>query len=152
MLVVGKKAPKFALPNQKGEIVSLKDYTGKKVALYFYPKDDTPGCTAQACNLRDNISLLKKNDIEIVGVSVDSVKKHLKFEEKFELPFALLSDEEKVMVNDYEVWGEKKFMGKAYMGTSRVTFLLDEKSKIIAIIDKVDTKNHTAQILEAFGI
>jgi thioredoxin-dependent peroxiredoxin len=152
MLQTNKKAPAFSAPNQNGETIALKDFKGKKVVIYFYPKDDTPGCTAQACNLRDNISGLQKLGIEIIGISVDDVKKHKKFEEKYELPFTLISDSEKVIVEAYEVWGEKKFMGKTYMGTSRVTFLIDEEGKIAHIIDKVDTKNHTAQILEVWGL
>jgi peroxiredoxin Q/BCP len=125
----------------------LKDFKGQKVALYFYPKDDTPGCTAQACNLRDNFSELSDKGIVVLGVSVDEVKKHKKFEDKYKLPFTLVADEEKTIVADYGLWGEKKFMGKTYMGTSRVTFLIDEKGKIVHIIEKVDTKNHTEQIL-----
>jgi thioredoxin-dependent peroxiredoxin len=152
MLQIGKKAPAFSALNQNGEIIALKDFKGKKVVIYFYPKDDTPGCTAQACNLRDNISGLQKLGLEIIGISVDDVKKHKKFEEKYELPFTLIADTEKTIVADYEVWGEKKFMGKTYMGTSRVTFLIDEAGKIAHIIEKVDTKNHTAQILEAWGM
>ncbi len=152
MIKIGRKAPNFSVANQDGDIVTLKDFVGKKLAIFFYPKDDTPGCTAQACNLRDNFTLLKKKKITVLGVSVDSMKKHVKFQNKYELPFTLLSDEDKKMVHDYEVWGEKKFMGKTYMGTSRVTFLIDETSKLKAIIDKVDTDNHTAQILEAFGV
>jgi thioredoxin-dependent peroxiredoxin len=152
MLQINKKAPAFSAPNQNGETIALKDFKGKKVVIYFYPKDDTPGCTAQACNLRDNTSGLQKLGIEIIGISVDDVKKHKKFEEKYELPFTLIADTEKTIVADYEVWGEKKFMGKTYMGTSRVTFLIDEAGKIAHIIDKVDTKNHTAQILEVWGM
>jgi thioredoxin-dependent peroxiredoxin len=152
MLATGKKAPTFSAPNQNGETIDLKDLKGKKVVLYFYPKDDTPGCTAQACNLRDNISGLQAKGIEVIGISVDDVKKHKKFEEKYELPFTLIADIDKTIVADYEVWGEKKFMGKTYMGTSRVTFLIDEDGKINHIIEKVDTKNHTAQILEIWGL
>jgi thioredoxin-dependent peroxiredoxin len=152
MIEIGKKAPAFKSINQNGEEVSLKDFKGKKLALYFYPKDDTPGCTAQACNLRDNMKLLTKKGIEVVGVSVDDVKKHKKFEDKYELNFTLLADTEKKIVADYGVWGEKKFMGKTYMGTNRVTFLIDETGKVVHVINKVETANHTTQILEAFGI
>ena len=152
MLKTGSKAPAIKGVDQNNETIQLKDYAGKKVALYFYPKDDTPGCTAQACNLRDNISLLKKKGIEIIGISVDDVKKHKKFEEKYELPFRLIADTEKIIVENYEVWGEKKFMGKTYMGISRTTFLINETGKIDAIIEKVDTKEHTAQILEVWGL
>jgi peroxiredoxin Q/BCP len=146
-LKIGDKAPAFVANDQNGLPVSLKDFKGQKVALYFYPKDDTPGCTAQACNLRDNFSALTNKGIVVLGVSVDEVKKHKKFEDKYKLPFTLVADEEKTIVADYGLWGEKKFMGKTYMGTSRVTFLIDEKGKIVHIIEKVDTKNHTEQIL-----
>jgi peroxiredoxin Q/BCP len=146
-LKIGDKAPAFVANDQNGLPVSLKDFKGQKVALYFYPKDDTPGCTAQACNLRDNFSALTNKGIVVLGVSVDEVKKHKKFEDKYKLPFTLVADEEKTIVADYGLWGEKKFMGKTYMGTSRVTFLIDEKGKIEHIIEKVDTKNHTEQIL-----
>jgi len=152
MLTKGKKAPAFSAPNQDGEIVSLKDYLGKKVAIYFYPKDDTPGCTEQACNIRDNMSGLKKIGIEIIGISVDDVKKHKKFEQKYELPFKLIADEDKKIVEKYQVWGEKKMYGRVYMGIFRTTYLINEKGEIVHVIEKVDTKNHTAQILEGFGL
>jgi thioredoxin-dependent peroxiredoxin len=152
MLKIGSKAPAITSVDQNGNAIQLKDYLGKKVALYFYPKDDTPGCTAQACNLRDNIALLQNKGIVVLGVSVDDVKKHKKFEEKYELPFTLIADTEKTVVEKYEVWGEKKFMGKTYMGTSRTTFLINENGKIDAIIEKVDTKGHTAQILDEWGL
>ncbi len=147
-LKVGDKAPDFTAPDQNGNPVSLSDYKGKKVVLYFYPKDDTPGCTKEACNFRDNHAALKKKGYVVLGVSVDSVKKHKKFEEKYELPFTLVSDEEKKVVEAYGVWGKKKFMGREYMGTNRVTFVIDEKGKIEKVIDKVDTENSTAQVLE----
>ena len=149
-LSVGKKAPAFTGVDQNGNSISLKDFKGKKVVLYFYPKDDTPGCTAQACNLRDNHSELLKKGFAVIGVSVDSVKKHKKFEEKYELPFSLIADEDKKIVEAYGVWGEKKFMGKTYMGTTRTTFLIDEDGKIKSIIEKPDTKNHAAEVLEAW--
>jgi peroxiredoxin Q/BCP len=152
MLTKGKKAPAFSAPNQDGEIVSLKDYLGKKVAIYFYPKDDTPGCTEQACNIRDNMSGLKKTGIEIIGISVDDVKKHKKFEQKYELPFTLIADEDKKIVEKYQVWGEKKMYGRVYMGIFRTTYLINENGEIVRVIEKVDTKNHTAQILEGFGL
>ena len=152
MLTKGKKAPAFSAPNQDGEIVSLKDYLGKKVAIYFYPKDDTPGCTEQACNIRDNMSGLKKIGIEIIGISVDDVKKHKKFEQKYELPFTLIADEDKKIVEKYQVWGEKKMYGRVYMGIFRTTYLINENGEIVRVIEKVDTKNHTAQILEGFGL
>jgi peroxiredoxin Q/BCP len=152
MLTKGKKAPAFSAPNQDGEIVSLKDYLGKKVAIYFYPKDDTPGCTEQACNIRDNMSGLKKTGIEIIGISVDDVKKHKKFEQKYELPFTLIADEDKKIAEKYQVWGEKKMYGRVYMGIFRTTYLINENGEIVHVIEKVDTKNHTAQILEGFGL
>ena len=147
----GDKAPAFTAKDQNGKEASLSDYKGKKVVLYFYPKDDTPGCTAQACNLRDNYSELQKKGFVVLGVSVDSAKSHKKFEEKFDLPFTLVSDDEKKIVEAYGVWGEKKFMGKTYMGTNRVTFLIDEEGVIKKILSKVDTKNHTEEVLEAWG-
>lgn len=150
-LTVGKKAPAFSGVDQNGNSIALKDFKGKKVVLYFYPKDDTPGCTAQACNLRDNHSELLKKGFVVIGVSVDSVKKHKKFEEKYELPFSLVADEDKKIVEAYGVWGEKKFMGKTYMGTTRTTFLIDEDGKIKSIIEKPDTKNHAAEVLEAWA-
>jgi len=149
-LKIGAKAPAFTGVDQNGKSISLKDFKGKKVVLYFYPKDDTPGCTAQACNLRDHHSGLLKKGFVVIGVSVDSVKKHKKFEEKYSLPFSLIADEDHVIVEAYGVWGEKKFMGKTYMGTSRTTFLIDESGNIKAIIEKPDTKNHAAEVLEAW--
>lgn len=146
-LKAGDKAPDFSVPDQDGNMVSLKDYKGKKVILYFYPKDDTPGCTAEACNLRDNRPLIMKKDYEIIGVSADTVKSHKKFAEKFNLPFKLLADTEKDIINKYGVWGEKKFMGRKYMGILRVTFLINEKGVIEQVISDVKTKNHAEQIL-----
>lgn len=147
MLQTGDKAPDFSALNQDGETVSLKDFKGKKVILYFYPKDNTPGCTKQACSLRDGYSQLKKAGFEILGVSVDSVKSHKKFEEKFELPFTLISDEAKEIVEKYSVWGKKKFMGREYMGTFRKTFVINEKGIIQQIIDKVEVSDAANQIL-----
>jgi len=146
----GDKAPAFKGKDQNGKDVSLADFAGKKVVLYFYPKDDTPGCTAQACNLRDNYSLLTKKGLVVLGVSVDGAKSHKKFEEKYELPFTLIADDDKKIVEAYGVWGEKKFMGKTYMGTHRVTFLIDEHGNIKSIISKPDTKNHTEEVLKAW--
>jgi peroxiredoxin Q/BCP len=146
-LQVGDVAPAFTSKDQHGNPVSLSDFKGKKVILYFYPKDDTPGCTKEACNFRDNHADLKKKGYEVLGVSVDSAKKHQKFIEKYELPFTLISDEEKQVVEAYGVWGKKKFMGREYMGTNRVTFVITEKGIIENIIDKVDNENATAQIL-----
>jgi peroxiredoxin Q/BCP len=148
----GAAAPDFTVNDQNGNPISLSDYKGKKVALYFYPKDDTPGCTAQACNLRDNFSEIQKKGVIVLGVSTDSDKSHKKFEEKYKLPFTLLADTEKEIVEKYGVWGEKKFMGKTFLGTNRTTFLINESGKIDHVIEKVDTKNHTAQIMEAWGL
>jgi len=143
----GDKAPDFTAENQDGKTVKLSDFKGKKVVLYFYPKDDTSGCTAEACNLRDNYSDLRAKGYEVVGVSIDPVKSHDKFVKKYDLPFTLLADTEKKIVEDYGVWAEKSMYGRKYMGTVRTTFLIDEKGKIEKIIDKVDTKNHTEQII-----
>lgn len=147
-LKVGDIAPDFTGVNEKNEVISLKDYQGKKLVLFFYPKDNTPGCTAEACNLRDNYSELKEKGYELLGVSPDSAKKHENFIKKFDFPFSLLADTEKEVLNAYEVWGLKKFMGKEYDGVHRTTFVIDEEGKIEKIIKKVKTKDHTAQILE----
>jgi peroxiredoxin Q/BCP len=144
----GDKAPNFKGKDQNGKVVSLKDFTGKKLVIYFYPKDNTPGCTVEACNLRDNYSLLKKKGFEILGVSADDETKHLKFIEKFDLPFSLIADVDLKVIRAFDVWGEKKFMGKTYDGINRTTFVIDEKGKIERVITSVDTKNHTEQILE----
>lgn len=150
-LNVGDKAPDFKANDQNGKIVSLKDYKGQKVVLYFYPKDDTPTCTVQACNLRDNISALKAKGINVIGISVDDEKKHKKFETKHQLPFTLIADVDKKIVEDYGVWGEKQFMGRTIIGTHRVSFLIDEKGKIAHIIEKVKSKIHSDQILECWS-
>lgn len=143
----GDKAPDFIARDQNGDTISLKDFIGKKVVLYFYPKDATPGCTAQACNLRDHDEVLKKNGFEVIGVSADPEKAHQKFIEKHKLPFPLISDTGKVVCKDYGIWGEKKFMGKTYDGIHRTTFVISEKGIIEKIVTKVDTKNHTEQLL-----
>ncbi len=143
----GNLAPQFEGVNQNGESIKLADYLVKKVVLYFYPKDDTPGCTAQACNLRDNYTELLKKGFQVIGVSMDSVSKHKKFEKKYELPFPLIADEDRKIVEVYGVYGEKQFMGKTYMGINRTTFLIDEEGTIKRIIDKPDTKNQTEQVL-----
>ncbi len=143
----GNLAPQFEGVNQNGDSIKLADYLGKKVVLYFYPKDDTPGCTAQACNLRDNYTALLKKGFQVIGVSMDSVSKHKKFEKKYELPFPLIADEDRKIVEVYGVYGEKQFMGKTYMGINRTTFLIDEEGTIKRIIDKPDTKNQTEQVL-----
>ncbi len=146
----GSKAPAFSGIDQDGNSIALKDFKGKRIVLYFYPKDDTPGCTAQACNLRDNHSILLKEGFVVIGVSADSVKSHKKFEEKFKLPFSLIADEDKKIVEAYGVWGEKKFMGRTYDGIHRTTFLIDEQGKIKSIISKPDTKNHAQEVMEAW--
>ena len=147
----GGKAPAFKGVDQNGQPISLADFKGKKVILYFYPKDDTPGCTTQACNLRDNYKALIKKGFQVIGVSVDDVKSHKKFETKHALPFPLVADSDKAIVTKYNLWGEKKFMGKTYMGTTRTTFLIDEDGKIVKIINKPDTANHTDEVLAAWA-
>ncbi len=147
-LKIGDKAPDFKGIDQDGASISLKDFIGKKVVLYFYPKDDTPGCTAEACNLRDNYSGLRKKGYEIVGVSADDEVSHKKFSDKYELPFSLIADTNKKILQSYNAWGEKNMYGKKYMGILRKTYIIDENGKIEKIFDKVDTKNHTEQILE----
>ena len=144
----GSKAPLFKAEDQNGEMVSLEDFKGKKVALYFYPKDNTPTCTTQACNFRDNYTLLQQRGIVVLGVSVDNIKSHKKFEQKFSLPFTLISDPEHEIATKYGVWGLKKFKGREFMGVHRTTFLINEKGVIEHIITKVKSKEHTAQILE----
>ena len=146
-LKIGDKAPTIDAVDQNGNQITLDQYKGKKVVLYFYPKDMTSGCTAQACNLSDNYSHLNKNGYDVIGVSCDSVKRHQKFIEKYDLPFNLISDEDKKVVNDYGVWQLKKFMGREYMGIVRTTFLIDENGVVEDIISKVNTKDHTNQII-----
>lgn len=145
-LKVGDNAPQFTSKNQNGEEIKLSDFQGKKVILYFYPKDNTPGCTTEACNFRDNYQSLLKDGFEVIGVSIDSEQSHQKFISKFELPFNLVSDEDKKIVEDYGVWVEKNMYGKKYMGTARTTFIIDEKGIIQHIIKKVDNKNASQQI------
>jgi peroxiredoxin Q/BCP len=145
----GTKAPVFTAPDQNGEMVSLKGFKGKKVALYFYPHDDTPTCTTQACNLRDNYRVLQKEGYQVIGVSTDSVKSHKKFEKKYRLPFPLLADEDRKIVTQYQVWGEKKFMGRTFDGTHRTTFLIDEEGMITRIIDKPVSRAHAKEILNS---
>jgi peroxiredoxin Q/BCP len=144
----GQKAPDFTAKDQDGNNVSLSQFAGKKVVLYFYPKDDTPGCTAEACDFRDNYQGLTAKGIVVLGVSVDDEKSHQKFVTKHSLPFTLIADPDKKIVEAYGVWGEKNMYGKKYMGTNRTTFLIDENGVISHIIKKVDTKNSTAQVLE----
>lgn len=147
-LEAGQKAPQFEVKNEKGELIKLSDYLGKKVVLYFYPKDATPGCTAQACDLRDNYDALLKAGYVVLGVSSDDEKSHKKFIEKQSLPFPLLADTDLKVHEAYGTWVEKSMYGRKYMGTARTTFVIDEKGEIAEIIEKVDTKNHTAQILK----
>ncbi len=147
-LKVGDKAPDFSVTDQNGKVHTLADYSGKILAIYFYPKDMTPGCTAQACDLRDHETVLMKKNIQVIGVSADDEKRHAKFAEKYELPFPLLADTDLTMIKAYGVWGPKKFMGKEYEGIHRTTFIIDEKGIIKAIIEKVKTKEHAAQILD----
>jgi peroxiredoxin Q/BCP len=144
----GQKAPEFSAKDQDGKSINLADFAGKTVVLYFYPKDDTPGCTAEACDFRDNYQGLSEKDIVVLGVSVDDEKSHIKFIAKHSLPFTLLADTDKEIVSSYGVWGEKSMYGKTYMGTNRKTFIIDKEGNIAHIISKVDTKNSTAQVLE----
>jgi peroxiredoxin Q/BCP len=147
-LNIGDPAPDFTSTDQTGQPIKLSDYRGKKVVIYFYPKDDTPGCTAQACSLRDNYERLKAAGYEVLGISVDDVKSHQKFASKYDLPFTLVADTDQQIVEAYGVWQEKSMYGRTYMGTVRTTFLIDENGIITDIIGKVDTKNHAEQILK----
>lgn len=148
--VEGKKAPAFKLKNQNGETISLTDFSGKKLAIYFYPKDDTPTCTVQACNLRDNFKSLQQHGIEVIGVSPDEVESHKKFENKHQLPFTILADPKHVMLEKYGVWGEKSMYGRKYMGVIRTTFLIDEKGILRKIIEKPKSSEHAKEILKEF--
>jgi peroxiredoxin Q/BCP len=148
-LKVGDKAPDFTVNDQEGNPLKLSSLRGQKVVLYFYPRDMTPGCTAEACNLRDNYKSMVRKGYEVLGVSTDSEKSHKKFIEKEKLPFRLLADTEKVIHDAYGTWVEKSMYGRKYMGTARVTFVIDEKGVIEDIIEKVDTKNHVDQILDS---
>lgn len=145
-IAVGAQAPAFSLPDQDGRIHSLSEYKGKKVLLYFYPKDDTPGCTTEACNFRDGYDEFKKMGLVILGVSKDSVKSHKKFSEKFLLPFPLLSDEIGDVIESYESWGKKKFMGREYMGVLRNSFLIDEEGKIAKVYESVKVGEHAEEV------
>jgi len=146
-LQVGDKAPSIEAKDQDGNTIKLSDFQGKKVVIYFYPKDSTPACTAQACSLRDNYEALLAKGYVVLGVSVDDEKSHKKFANKYSLPFPLLADSEHTIVEAYGVWGEKMLYGRKYMGTIRTTFIIDEKGVIQEIISKVDTKNHAGQVL-----
>jgi peroxiredoxin Q/BCP len=144
----GDQAPAINAVDQNGEKITLAEYKGKKVVLYFYPKDDTPGCTAEACDLRDNYSRFLSQGYEVIGVSADSESSHRKFITKYALPFRLISDPDKKVLQDYDAWGEKKMYGKSYMGILRKTYLINEEGVVEKIIDKVNTKEHTKQIFE----
>ena len=148
MLKIGDKAPDFSLINDKGKNVTLKELKGKKVILYFYPKDDTSGCTKEACSFRDNIKIIEKKNAVVIGVSKDNTKSHQKFKKKYDLPFTLLSDENLDMLKEYDVWKEKSMYGRKYMGIERTTFIIDEKGKIQDIFNKVKVDGHTEEILE----
>ena len=147
MLKIGDKMPEFEVVDQDGNVVSSKDFIGKKTIVYFYPKDNTPGCTAEACNLRDNYEALKAQGYNVVGVSKDSAASHRKFIDKFDLPFTLLSDKSTQMLQDFGAWGEKKMCGKTCVGTLRRTFIFNDEGVLERVIEKVDTKDHAAQIL-----
>ena len=150
-LSIGSALPAFTGIDQNGEELNASSFNGKRLVIYFYPKDNTPGCTAQACSLRDDYSLLTENNITILGVSADSVSSHKKFIDKFNLPFPLISDTDKVLLNLFGVWGEKKFMGKVYDGIHRTTFLFDESGVLISVIEKPNTKNHSSEILAIYN-
>ena len=150
-LAEGTKAPAFKGKDQNGNPVSLADHKGKKVVLFFYPEDDTPTCTIQACNLRDNYGLLKKNGFVVIGVSPDEEKKHKKFEAKFDLPFTLVADTDHTIIDQYGVWGEKQLYGRTYMGLHRTTFLIDEKGIIRKIFLRPKNKQHSEEIINAWA-
>ena len=149
-LEINKSAPEFELSDQDGDLHKLSDYRGKRLVLYFYPKDDTPGCTAEACSFRDNYSVFKQNDIVILGVSADSAESHAKFQEKYQLPFPLLSDPDHKVSEMYGVWGLKKYRGREYYGINRTTFLIDEEGNLVKIYKKVKPAEHAQEIMEEF--
>jgi thioredoxin-dependent peroxiredoxin len=149
-LTQGQKAPAFKGKNQNGDTISLADFKGKKVVLYFYPEDDTPTCTVQACNLRDNYALLKKEGFTIIGISPDEEKKHKKFEAKYNLPFTLIADSKHAIIDKYGVWGQKQLYGRTYMGLHRTTFVIDEKGVIKKIFTKPKSKQHAEEIIAAW--
>jgi peroxiredoxin Q/BCP len=150
MLKEGTVAPDFTVKDANGETVRLKDLRGQKVVLYFYPKDDTPGCTKEACAFRDAFADYKKRNIKVLGVSLDSEASHKKFAAKYKLPFTLLADPDHAISDAYGVYGQKKFMGRSYMGVNRMTFLIDEKGKIKKVFEKVKPEDHASEVLEAF--
>ena len=147
-LKIGDKAPDFTSKDQDGQVISLNDYKGKKLVLFFYPKASTPGCTVEACNLRDNYQRFQSLGYEILGVSADSAKRQSNFKNKYNFPYSLLADEDKTVINAFEVWGPKKFMGREYDGIHRITFVIDENGMVEDVITKVKTKEHTEQILK----
>ena len=147
-LKVGDKVPNFKSIDQDGNTIQFNEYQGRKLVVFFYPKASTPGCTVEACNLRDNFELLKEKGFELLGVSADSQKRQTNFRNKYNFPFPLLADENKEVINTFGVWGLKKFMGREYDGIHRKTFLIDEKGFVMKVIDKVKTKSHASQILE----
>ena len=151
MLEIGNQLPSISGIDQFGKVITLNELNGKKKVIYFYPKDDTPGCTTQACNIRDNYNLLIENNIQIIGVSADSEGSHLKFTQKYDLPFPLIADTSKEIIEAFGVWGEKKFMGKTYDGIHRTTFLANENGEIISVIKKPITKDHSSEILKLFN-
>jgi thioredoxin-dependent peroxiredoxin len=151
MIEVGIKAPDFMLPDQDGKMHKLSEYRGKPVVLYFYPKDDTPGCTKEACSFRDNFAQFKKAGIEVLGVSTDDPKSHTKFREKYHLPFTLLADTDKKVVKDYDVWVDKTNYGKTYFGTARTTFLIDKNGNIIHVFEHVKPEDHAQEVINRFS-
>ena len=151
-LNVGDQVPQFSTSDEKGNIVTNESIKGKKTILFFYPKDDTPGCTKEACSIRDKYRVFDKNDIAIYGISPDTEKKHQKFIDKYEFQYSLLADPEKKMINAFGIWGPKKFMGKEYEGVHRTTFIIGEDGKILHIVRKVKTKEHADQLIEALGL
>ena len=150
-LTLGSMLPNLTGKNQHGEDINLSSFIRRKTVVYFYPKDDTPGCTAQACSIRDGMDELFKNGIEVIGISADSVNAHAKFVSKYKLSFTLISDESKEFINAFGVWGPKKFMGKVYDGIHRTTFLFDENGILVYIIDKPNTKNHASEVIEIYN-
>lgn len=148
----GQPAPEFELPNQIGEVLRLKDLRGTWVLVYFYPKDDTPGCTKEACGLRDGFAEFRKAGMKIIGISVDAIASHRKFVRKYDLPFDLLSDEKKEVVKSYGVWGRKSFLGKEFLGTHRVSFLIDPNGKIVKVYPKVNPEGHAAEVLKDLSV
>ena len=151
-LTIGSKIPSITSSDQNGKEINLSQFNGKKLVVYFYPKDDTPGCTAQACSLRDSFEILVEKEIVILGVSADSSQAHTKFIEKYKLPFSLLADTEKEIIKAFGVWGSKKFMGRTYDGIHRTSFLFNEDSTLIAVLDKPNTKDHANEILQTYKL